>query len=515
MPDMTVQPVAVATGTQVPTLTNLNYTNQDYYSLKNRIVALLQQQFPTDFTDLYESSLAVMLIEILAFTADTLSFKQDQIANEIFIDTVTQVDNAFRISELVGFQPQPPIAAAASFSATINTPLSADLDIPPGVQISLNSNTTPITYEVFAADPNGNPLYQDEIVIPAGQTVNTTLVGVQGVSKTDNFTGTGAANQNYELLSAPVIYDSVQVTVDGTPWMQVPYFTAQQPLREFRVEFDASWDGFVIFGDNVAGLIPQNGSQIQVSYRVGGGSIGNIVTGAAAVTKNFTTPGIGFPVPVSFTNYTAGTGGYDGDTVSDIQQKLPAYLQTQNRCVTGDDYMTFVDQFVTPYAGIVGKSTVVLRNQGCAGNIIDIYLLASDGAGGLQIASDTLKEQLQQALSQVQMLSDFICLRDGFVITADVTVDLTFSKIYSKQLTELTTEAQNAITAFFTLANWQFGQTLRAQDLVRALTQAVPQIEIADVTFTTDDESNSGDTVTAFYYQIIRPGTVDIAVTFQ
>jgi len=105
---------------KVPNLVNLNYTNQDFWSMKSRLVSFIKEKFADSFNDFVESDLAIMLIENWAFIADTLSFKMDQIANEIFIDTVSEVDNAFRLSLLVGFKPQPPIGSRSLWSATIN-----------------------------------------------------------------------------------------------------------------------------------------------------------------------------------------------------------------------------------------------------------------------------------------------------------------------------------------------------------------------------------------------------------
>jgi hypothetical protein len=87
--------------------------------MKTRLIDFIKQKFSTDFSDFVESSIAIMLIENWAFIADTLSFKMDQISNEIFIDTVTETENAFRLAKLVGFQPQPPIAARSMWTASI------------------------------------------------------------------------------------------------------------------------------------------------------------------------------------------------------------------------------------------------------------------------------------------------------------------------------------------------------------------------------------------------------------
>ena len=45
-----------------PNIFNLNYTNQDFWSMKSRLVEFIQQKFPNDFSDFVESSVAIMLL---------------------------------------------------------------------------------------------------------------------------------------------------------------------------------------------------------------------------------------------------------------------------------------------------------------------------------------------------------------------------------------------------------------------------------------------------------------------
>lgn len=515
MPDIVVQPVAIAQQARTPSLGALNYTNQDYGSLKIRLRDLIREKFTSDFTDLFESSLAVMMMELFAFAADTVNFKIDQTACEVFIDSVGEVENAFRLARLVGFNPTPPIAARAMFSATIPSVLDADLTVPAGTSIPVvTDDNEPINYQLYPADSQGNPLLDEDIVIPAGNVSNTRVVGLEGQTRTDSFVGSGQTSQSFALTATPVIYDSIRVEVDGIRWTQVDYFTDSQKRREFRVEFDSSWQGFVIFGNSRSGLLPSNGSRIAVTYRVGGGTRGNIVTGAATVQRNFVVNDLGFPIPVSFANYTRGEYGYNGDGIEEVRQKLPAYLQTQGRAVTGSDYKTLTDQFVTPHLGQVGKSVAVLRNDGCSGNIVDIYLLARDGDSGLQTATDQLKYALRQELNSKRMASDYVCLRDGTVVLTDVTIDVVVDKFFSKLKEEINVKLLNRISQFFSLTNWEFGQTLRDTDLIKAMSD-VAEAEQFDVTFTTDDPDNSGQTVSTRYYEIIRPDSINLSFTFQ
>jgi len=210
---------------KTPNLNNLNYTNQDFWSMKSRLLDFIQEKFENDFGDFVESDLAIMLIENWAFIADTLSFKMDQIANEIFIDTVSEIDNAFRLSILVGFKPQPPIGARSLWSVSINNVLATDLVIPAPQLIDISTEDGPKTIELFPADQNNNAIFGEDILITAGNFLNTSVIGLEGLTVVQSETGDGSVNQFVNLTDGPVIWNSIRVNIDGNEWKQVNFFT--------------------------------------------------------------------------------------------------------------------------------------------------------------------------------------------------------------------------------------------------------------------------------------------------
>ena len=499
---------------KTPELVNVNYTNQDFWSMKSRLVELIQSKFEDSFTDFVESDLAVMLIENWAFIADTLSFKMDQIANEIFIDTVSEVDNAFRLSMLVGFKPQPPIAARSLWSASISNILETDLTIPSPQAIEVQTEDGPKTIELFPADQNNNVIKDDPIIISAGNFVNTSLIGLEGVTTNQTAAGDGSTNQSLSLLDGPIIWKSIRVFVDGVEWEEVDYFTDSKPRKEFRVEYDPLYNAFIMFGNNRAGLIPSNGSVINVIYRVGGGVAGNIVTGTIELLRNFVVPGFDFNIPVTFRNYTRGEFGYAGDELVDIKRKLPAWLRTQNRVVSGDDYESFTDQFATEYNGQIGKSKAILRNYGCAANVVDLYILSLDGEDSLTESNNELKNELQDALETRKMITDKVCIRDGVVIEVDVTIDVTMDKFYRKFEDEYRERIDRRTVSFFNLANWDYEKTLRDIDLIKSISD-IKELNNIDIDFQTSDADNSGDVVTTRFFEIIRPSSIEINFVYE
>lgn len=509
-----VTPYDEANLVKTPNLVSLNYTNQDFWSMKTRLIDYIRQKFGDSFNDFVESDLAIMLIENWAFIADTLSFKMDQIANEIFIDTVSEVDNAFRLALLVGFKPQPPVASRSMWSAVISNVVSTDIVIEAPQIFDISTELGPRTIEIFPADSDDNPIFNQSIIISAGSFSNTSIIGLEGRTVNTQVPGTGQINQNTQLAEYPVIGDSIRINVDGMEWTQVDYFTDSQPRREFRVEYDPDYRAYVMFGNNRAGLIPSLGSIIDITYRVGGGPAGNIVTNALEIQRNFTVPGLDFRLPVAFTNYTRGEYGYIGDTIDDIKRKLPPWLRSQNRVVSGDDYETFANQFATEYHGQIGKANAILRQHGCAANIVDLYILALDGESSLQEASSELKVDLIEALESVKMITDHVCVKDGVVIDTAVTIDLTLNKFYRKFEDEIREKVNLRTLSFFSLNNWDYGKTLKAVDLIKELSD-IREVSTIDIYFQTDSETNSGETVTARFYEIVRPATIETNFVYE
>lgn len=501
-------------------INNVNYTNQDFWSLKNRLVEFINERFgengsqiPNTFNDLVESSIAIMLMENWAFIADTLSFKMDQMVNELFIDTVTEPDNAFRLCQIVGFKPTPPIPSRSLWTATISSTYTNDIILPAPVTIDVVSDDTPIVIELYPADSNNNPVFDQDIIIPAGSFVNSSIVGLEGRTYVDNFSGTGEILQSYATAFDSVIYNSITVRINGILWERVEYFTDSQPRKEYRVEFDSDYRCTIIFGNNRAGLSPANGSTIEVTYRVGGGVVGNIVTGYVESQRLAEIFGLDGSVPVTLRNYTKGEYGYDGDTIEDIRRKLPAYLRTQNRAVTGLDYKTMTDQFFTEFHGQIGKSNAVLRNHGCAGNVVDLYILAKKDEDDLEEASDELQADLAEMIEENKMITDYVCIKNGEIIEVDVSIEVSVSRINRKFEQEIKQKIENRTNEFFRLYNWDFGQTLRDSDLIRILSQVKETLGF-DIVFTTNEEENSGSTVYTKFYEIIRPTAINIAFMY-
>lgn len=496
----------------------INYVNQDFNSIRARTLDLLKTNFANEFNDISESSLGVMLIECWAGIADMLSFKIDQLANELYIDTVTEIENAFRLAKLVGYKPRPPLPAKAMFYARINSVYQQDLILKTPISINLDGLGFDVGYELYAADSHNNPIFDTDIVIPAGAMFTEAVVGLEGSSRRLAFKSNGKSGQIFTLPHENVFYGSIKVVINDTAWEEVDHFTESYPKPEYMVEYDAFYKPSIIFGDNRAGQVPPPDSSIQVRFRMPNKSTSEIVSGAFDTKVFASIPGLVNSVIVNVKNYTKSEYGYPGEGIIEIRKNLPSYLRTQNRAVTGADYKYLADTFSTAYDGIVGKSNVLLRNHGCAGNVIDIVVLAQTGDSRLVKANDNLKASLLEHINNKKIFTDHVCIKDGDVLYVDININASLNKNLKKYETEIRNKITDKIESFFNLPNWGLGQPLKEKDIIKSLA-TIKEVKQFDIAFVTNkgakDSKVSENVISANYNEIIRPDNIGINFTYE
>ncbi len=111
------------------------------------------------------------------------------------------------------------------------------------------------------------------------------------------------------------------------------------------------------------------------------------------------------------------------------------------------------------------------------------------------------------------MITDWVCIRDGVIISVEAAIDVSVDKFYRKFEDEIRTRVQKRVSQFFALPNWEYGKTLKDTDLIKALSD-IKEATNFDITFTTDDPDNGGAIVTTRYNEIIRPDIVTVSFMY-
>ncbi len=120
----------------------IDYLAKDYASFRQALLDFIPTRMPA-WTERSEADIGIMILELLAATADTLSYTQDRIANEAFLETARQRRSVAGHLALIGYQLDEGAAALAFLKLVSN-----DHDDHP-VEASLRVGTRPLR----TADP--------------------------------------------------------------------------------------------------------------------------------------------------------------------------------------------------------------------------------------------------------------------------------------------------------------------------------------------------------------------------
>ncbi|HYK05714.1 MAG TPA: baseplate J/gp47 family protein [Thermoanaerobaculia bacterium] len=110
----------------------IDYLSKDYASFRQALLDFIPTRLPA-WTERSEADIGVMLLELLAATADTLSYNQDRIANEAFLETARERRSVAGHLALIGYE--------LDEGASALTWLKLDVNAVQTVQVGLRVST--------------------------------------------------------------------------------------------------------------------------------------------------------------------------------------------------------------------------------------------------------------------------------------------------------------------------------------------------------------------------------------
>jgi predicted phage baseplate assembly protein len=115
-------------------------------------------------------------------------------------------------------------------------------------------------------------------------------------------------------------------------YKRVESFFASPPRgRHYMLDYIS---GVISFGDGRRGIVPIEGKNniVAVSYRIGGGALGNVNA------NTLTSLGRALAYVEAVTNPLPATGGADRETIDEAKARAPHTIKSRDRAVTSEDY---------------------------------------------------------------------------------------------------------------------------------------------------------------------------------
>jgi len=320
------------------------FTNLDFNTLRAQIKDYLRSN--SNFSDFdFEGSNFSVLIDTLAYNSYITSYNTNMAVNESFIDSATLRENVVSLARNIGYVPRSTKSAVATINFNVNAPDGANT-------VKLNKGLV-----ALGSVQGGSYIFS----IPDDITVTSDSRGIASFSNISIYEGSyltktfrvdsSQTNQRYILPNANIDTSSIRVEVEekGSTQVYNAYtnifdVNAESRLFLFQEIDDERYQ--IMFGDNVLGRKPANGSTIRVSYIVTNGGDGNNaanfnfsgrLTYISSGTDKDITSGISL-----ITTTQKSENGDSIESVDNIKYLAPRVYASQYRAVTPNDYKSLI-----------------------------------------------------------------------------------------------------------------------------------------------------------------------------
>lgn len=309
---------------------SIQFRTFDYDGFRQSLFQLAKSRF-TQWTDTLESNEGVMFVEWLAFIGANICYMQNFHARQAFVPTVTEPNNLIKLAKQ--FDYSIPNNVSSVVDVTISNQgggvFTSTVVVPALTQLR-TSGAEPVIFETTAP-----------LTIPANAASGIVSARHQE-TKVENDTADGAADFQTAMTYGPYIEDSMSVEVGGDPaWVLVDNFLdSSGASKHFRVEVNSDQIPSVIFGDGINGIIPGANEDIEYTYRVGGGTAGNVSPGTIIQIPGTFYDVNNNPVDLVVTNVNAAEGGQDREEVEVTKVRMPKSLSSRKVTINYEDFQT-------------------------------------------------------------------------------------------------------------------------------------------------------------------------------
>lgn len=290
--------------------------------------------------------------------------------------------------------------------------------------------------------------------------------------------GAALAQDPRRALPAVRLYDGEQVWEPRRDLLE-----SGSRDRHFVGELEDDGRLALRFGDGVHGALPTPGSRLDVRYRLGGGTAGNV--GAEAINhlvlcRNPDDVAAGAPVPVAgVRNPLPATGGVGPEPLEQVRQLAPLDLRrTRLRAVTAEDYAALT-------AGLPGVQRAAAEIR-WTGSVQEAHVAVD--AYGTGTPPPELLDAVAQSLEAYRRIGHDLVV--GPARLAPLDIALTVCALPGHQHGQILAELYRVLgtgrlsggrLGFFHPDALTFGEPVRLSRLV-AVAAAVPGVESVQVT---------------------------------
>ena len=318
------------------TTKRLSVTEFDFDEVKDNLKIFMRNQ--TEFKDYdFEGSGMSALLDVLAYNTHYLGFNANMLANEMFLDSSQLRSSVVSHAKTLGYTTRSARASKAVINVFLNT-TNVTATIPAGTVFTSSIDDLSyqfVTIQSVTASNVGSVIPFYNLNVYEGSYVATRYtVDTQNVEQrfliNDNRADTTTLTVKIQNSSSDSTSSTYTLATDIAALTSTSNVYFLQEVEDGKFE--------IYFGDGILGNAVEDGNIIILNYVVTNKGAANgavtLANSAAIDTVN----------SVNVSTVSVSAGGSEPETIQSIKYNAPLDYASQGRCVTSEDYKTYVKQ---------------------------------------------------------------------------------------------------------------------------------------------------------------------------
>ena len=314
----------------------LSVTEFDFDEVKDNLKLFMRNQ--TEFKDYdFEGSGLSALLDVLAYNTHYLGFNANMLANEMFLDSSQLRSSVVSHAKTLGYTTRSATASNAVVDIFLNT-TNASATMPAGTVFSASVGDESyqfVTISNVTSSNSGSNIVFDDIRIYEGSYVSSRYVAdTQNVEQRFLINDDRADTTTLSVVVQNSATDTTQTTF--TQATDISGLTSTSNVYFIQEVEDGQYE--IYFGDGILGSAIEDGNIIIMQYVVTNKGAAN---GASTFTSSSAIDTVN---SVNVVTVSISDGGSEPESIESIKYNAPLDYASQGRCVTTEDYKTYVKQ---------------------------------------------------------------------------------------------------------------------------------------------------------------------------
>jgi hypothetical protein len=399
----------------------LSVTEFDFDEVKDNLKIFMRNQ--NEFKDYdFEGSGLSALLDVLAYNTHYLGFNANMLANEMFLDSSQLRSSVVSHAKTLGYTSRSATASNATVDVFLNTS-NPSATMPAGTIFTASVGDTSyqfVTTTAVTSLLSGSTIEFSDVIIYEGSYVSSRYtVDTQNVEQRFLINDDRADTATLTVKVQNSLSDSTLTTY--TLATDIAALTSASNVYFLQEVEDGKYE--IYFGDGILGTTLEDNNILIMNYVVTNKGAANgattFVSAAAIDTVN----------SVNVRVVSQATGGSEPESIESIKYNAPLDFASQGRCVTTEDYKTYVRQLFanTQAVSVWGGEDGSFSNVTGASDVAEYgkVFISIKSITGLNL-TETQKAQLVTGLAPYTVASITPVIVDPSILNLILSVNFKF-----------------------------------------------------------------------------------------